>query len=48
MSQCARLSLSGIMLDQQCSCRHFQTIFLGLPLENGVLLFALIKAKVKE
>ena len=22
------------------SCRHFQTMFLGLPLENRVLLFA--------
>ena len=26
----------------------FQTIFLGLPLENRVSLFAWIKAKVKE
>ena len=30
------------------SCRHFQMIFLGLPLENSVLLFARMKAKVKE
>ena len=30
------------------SCRHFQTKFFDLPLENRVLLFAWIKAKVKE
>ena len=35
-------------LQSKKSCRHFQTMFLSLPLENRVLLFAWIKAKVKE
>ena len=32
--------LQSKKLSNSVSCRHFQTIFLGLPLENRVLLFA--------
>ena len=39
------ISLHDNFVSCSISCRHFQTIFLGLPLENLVLLFAWIKGK---